>query len=113
MDQKRGTIGESDNPDSEDDGLRGFFARFIPANASPIVLCTQLTSMASYVIFPDSSLKDVVRAIQMFPRTSEVQVGDPVGSMRFSCLLRGIQGILATFAVLLLVTTSETVVDFS
>lgn len=111
MDKKRGTVEDTDNPDSEDEGLKAFFAQFIPANSSPIVRYTQVTSIAAYLVFPDSSVKDVVRAVQMFPRSSEVQPGDRTRCMQFSCLLRGIQGVLAIFAALLLVITSYTVVD--
>jgi hypothetical protein len=107
----KGTIGENDNPDSGKSGLMGALATFIPANANAIVRCTQITSIAAYVIFPDSSLKDVVRAVQSFPRSSKVQSGDPVGCMRFSCLLRGMQGILAMFVTVLLVARSDSVVD--
>jgi hypothetical protein len=107
MDRKRGTVGDTDNPDSE----TGFFAQFIPANTSPIVRCTQVVSIAAYVMFPSESLKDIVRAVQMFPRPSQLTPGDPVGCARFSCLLRGFQGFLATVAALLLVLISDTVVD--
>jgi hypothetical protein len=107
MDRKRGTVGDTDNPDSES----GFLSQFIPANASVIVRFTQIVSIAAYVIFPSSSLRDVVKAVQMFPRPSQVQHGDPVGCMRLSCLLRGTQGFLAVVATLLLVEISDTVVD--
>lgn len=108
MDEKRGTVGESDNPDSE----MGFAAKFIPANTSAIVRATQYIAIAAYVIFPDSSLQDVTTALRTFPRSAYVQTDDPIGCMRFSCLLRGVQGFLATIAALLLVITlSDTVVD--
>jgi hypothetical protein len=110
-DELRGTVGDNDNPTSERDGFLAIVASFIPADVSPIVRCTQVIAIAAYLIFPDSSMKDVVRAVQHFPRPSQVQPGDAVGCIRLSCLLRGAQGILAIFAVLLLVIRSDNVVD--
>ena len=107
MDYERGTIGDTDNPDAEE----GFFSRFIPANASPIVRGTQVLSMIAFLIFQDASLQDVVQSIQMFPSSSEVQDGDPVGCMRLSCVLKGIQGILSVFCAMILVFISDTVID--
>jgi cell division protein FtsB len=104
-DELRGTVGENDNPDS------GIIASFISANVSRIVRCAQVLAIAAYLIFSDSSIKDVVRAVQHFPRRSQVQPGDAVGCIGFSCLLRGVQGILAAFTLLLLVITSDNVVD--
>ena len=110
-DEKRGGVGENNNPDSVKDGLVGVFAVFIPANTSHIVLCTQVTSIAAYIVFLEASLKDVVRTAYSFPRFSKVQSGDPVGSMIFSCLLRGTLGICATFTTLLLFITSNAVIE--
>ncbi len=107
----RGTIGETDNPDSGRTGAMGELASFIPANASPIIRMTQVTAIAAYVLFPDSSLKDIVRSVQTFPLPSRIKKGDQVGKMRLACLLRGIQGALAMFVTLLLVMTSDAVVD--
>jgi len=105
VDEKRGTIKENDNPDT------GRFAEFIPANTSSIVRATQIVSLSAYLLFPEASLQDVIKAFQFFPRSSEAQSGDPVKSMKFSCFLRGFQGFLAVTAALLLVLTSGTVVD--
>ena len=105
VDEKRGTVGENDNP-----GL-GFFAKFIPAGTSKIVRWTQLVSLGAYVVFPDAGLKDVVTAVRNFPRSSKVQSGEQVWIMRLSCSLRLIQGASAMFATLLLIITSDNVVD--
>lgn len=107
-----GTIGETDNPEREDeDRFLGFLASFIPTNASPIVRCTQVVSIAAYVAFPDASLKDVIKAVQLFPQPTKVESSDPIVSLRVSCLLRAIQGTLAMLVTLLLVATTDTVVD--
>jgi hypothetical protein len=96
-------IEEVDNPGPE--------LRFIPANAEYIVQMAQFVSIIVYVLFPDSSVQDVVTAIRLFPRSSKVKDGDSVGLMRFSCLLRFTQGLLAVFAFLILVLTSKKVID--
>jgi len=105
VDIKRGTVGENDNPGSN------FFARFIPAGTSTIVMLTQLVSLGAYVVFPDAGLKDVVTAVRTYPRSSKIQSGDQVWIMRLSCVLRLIQGASAMIATLLLILTSNTVVD--
>jgi len=110
IDVKRGTVGENDNPDAEIDGAWSV-SGFLPSNANSVVMWTQLVSILSYVIYPDASLQDILKAVEIYPRSSLVQSGDAVGCMRFSCLLRGIQGFSAMFATLLLVLTSNSVVD--
>jgi hypothetical protein len=62
------------------------------------------------VIFVDSSLQDVVMALKLFPVSSDNK-GEPVRCMRFSCILRGVQGASAIAAAWLLVITSTTVLD--
>ena len=85
-----GTIGETDNPDSEGDGFLGFVGSFVPSNASKIVRSTQVVALTTYILFPDQSLKDVIAAAQLFPLPSNMQSGEPVASLRFASLLRGI-----------------------
>ena len=106
-----GTIGETDNPESESNGFMGNLASFIPSNALPIMRCTQLVAIGAYVIFPDFSMKDVIRAVQLFPKSSTMNSDDVVGTLIFSSLLRGIQGSLAMIAALLLIATTDTVID--
>lgn len=110
-DELRGTIGENDNPDSEKDGLMGNLAAFIPANANQIIRWTQVTAILAYSVFPGSSLTDIVKAVQIFPTFSTSQSGNSIEWLRFSCTLKLIQGLLATFSTLLLVVTSNQVVD--
>jgi len=111
VDEKRGTVAETDNPDPEKYSSYLFWATFIPANASTIVKATQVVSMAAYLAYPEASLQDLITAVRFFPRTSKVKRGDPIGNMRFACVLRGIQGTVATFATLILILTTDTVVD--
>jgi hypothetical protein len=110
LDQKRGTVGDTDNADAENDGFV-LFAKFTASNANPIVKVTQFVSIAAYVIFPSTSVMDIVAALQMFPRLSDVSVEDPVKCMLFSCLCRGVQGLLAVLTTAILVVTSDTVID--
>ncbi len=106
-----GTIGETDNPESENYGFMGALASFIPSNALPIMRWTQLVAIGAYVIFPDFSMKDVIRAVQLFPKSSKIKSDDSVGTLMFSSLLRGIQGSLAMLAALLLIATTDSVID--
>ena len=105
----RGTIGETDNPDQGEKGFMGLFATFIPANSTPTIRWAQAASLAAYVIFPSSSLQDIVRAVQLYPYSSEGP--NTTLWLRLSCMLRAIQGITAMVVTLLLVLKSVTVVD--
>ena len=107
-----GTLGEIDNPDQGKGGIMAFFADFTPANSTPIVRWAQVVSLAAYAIYPGSSLKDIVRAIQLFPQSSSIrEANHPIGYLRLSCILRLSQGITALAVILLLVMTSDTVFD--
>jgi hypothetical protein len=94
---------ESDNP------TKTIF-EFVPANSKVLIRISQVMCIVAYVIFPGASLLDLFKAFRYFPRHS-TDKNDPVGFMRLSCVLRGIQGYLAVFAVFLVVITTETVVD--
>ena len=97
--------GEVDNPSN------GYFAAFIPSNVETIVRATQVTAVLSYCIFADSSIKDVVQAVESFPRFDQATNDDHVRLACFSCFLRFTQGLLAIFATLLLIMTSSDVID--
>lgn len=99
--------GEVDNPDSRF-GSR-WFAGFIPANVTPIVRATQITTILSYVLFPDASLTEISTAIEMFPRLFKRNQDEKVWCMLVSCTLRCIQGCMGILAVFLLVVTSSDV----
>jgi len=111
MSEKRGTLGENDNPWGEKDGVKKVFGKFIPSNAPRVLRCTQVLSIMSYLIFRNSSVKDFVKSVQLWPNSSLTVHGDPIGSIKISCFLRGLQGSFAMIATLLLVATSKEVVD--
>ena len=104
----RGTVGEIDNPFSQE-GM--FLQSFIPAGVPRITRYTQILSLISYVVFPDEGLKDIVTAVQSFPRPSKVQSGERVETMQIACILRLAQGVSAMIATLVLIITSHAVVD--
>ncbi len=103
--EKLGTIGEIDNPGTS------LGTNFFPANSKQIVRATQVFSMITSFLFPYSSLKDVVKAVLLFPRSSENHKKSRVRLLRFACMLRFLQGLVAIFASWLLVMTSDNVVD--
>lgn len=102
---QNGTVEESDNPDE------GFFATLIPPNAQNVVIVAQVVSLLAYVLFPESSLDDVVTACQLFPPFSNKKEGGPLWSLRFASIMRGVQASLAVIVVWILVMTSGTPVD--
>lgn len=84
--------------------------QFIPASATPLVRVSQVISILAYTLFPNASLMDVFQACLLFQRTTKA-TNLPIGYIRLSCILRGLQGYLATIAVFLVVITSGTVLD--
>ena len=103
--EKLGTIGEIDNPGTS------LGTNFFPANSKQIVRATQVFSMITSFLFPYSSLKDVVKAVLLFPKSSENHKKRRVRFLRFACTLRFLQGLVAIFVSWLLVMTSDNVVD--
>eukprot|EP00536_Pseudo-nitzschia_multiseries_P018852 jgi/Psemu1/116984/gw1.3244.2.1 len=106
---KMRTAGEVDNPSSEDSG----FGTFIPSNVTDLVRTTQIAAILSYMIFADASLMDICTGIDMLPPLFQSNGYDKfyLGRIVFACILRCIQGILAVFAVFLLVMTSSEVIE--
>lgn len=98
-------VQDMDNPSE------GFFSYFIPSNVSLLSRMTQFMALLSYCVFADESLKDIVRAVETFPKFSKVKEGDKFRCMVFSCVLRFTQGSLATVVVLLLVMQTQDVID--
>eukprot|EP00531_Pseudo-nitzschia_arenysensis_P000704 CAMPEP_0116123948 /NCGR_PEP_ID=MMETSP0329-20121206/5021_1 /TAXON_ID=697910 /ORGANISM="Pseudo-nitzschia arenysensis, Strain B593" /LENGTH=968 /DNA_ID=CAMNT_0003617899 /DNA_START=197 /DNA_END=3101 /DNA_ORIENTATION=+ len=103
-DMRWGTVPSSGNPAS------GFFADLIPPNTSGFVRVAQVVSLLVYVIFPDSTVNDLLNAYKYFPRclcsnTNE----DPVWAMRFACFLKGSQALFGIVTTWLLVMTSDSV----
>ena len=103
--KKLSTNEDTDNPDS------GFMSAFVPSNVNNLARATQFMALLSYCIFADESLKDIVTAVETFPKFCKAKEGDKVRCMVFSCVLRFTQGMLATFVVLLLVITTADVID--
>jgi len=105
VDPRVNTMGEIDNP--SDSGP----ATFIPSNVSLLVRITQILSVLSYFLFADSSLLDVITAIETSPRYSKRKKTDNFPCMIFSCIVRFTQGIMTVFAAFLLIITSAEVMD--
>lgn len=111
MSMKRGTSEENDNPDAEEkEGIMKTFATFIPANTQQIVKVTQVLSLMIYAGFPEDSVLDLVKAFRYYPK-SELENHEPTRCIKLACILRGLQGIMAILAALILVMTSRTVID--
>eukprot|EP00531_Pseudo-nitzschia_arenysensis_P000586 CAMPEP_0116127834 /NCGR_PEP_ID=MMETSP0329-20121206/7043_1 /TAXON_ID=697910 /ORGANISM="Pseudo-nitzschia arenysensis, Strain B593" /LENGTH=1048 /DNA_ID=CAMNT_0003621943 /DNA_START=256 /DNA_END=3405 /DNA_ORIENTATION=+ len=99
-----------DNPDEDDTG--GFaFAKFVPSNNNTLSRWTQYMALLSYCFFADASVKDVVTAVETFPRFSRAKPGDKVWLIVLSCVLRLFQGLLSTIVVFLLVVNTSDVID--
>ncbi len=99
-----GTVPLSGNPAS------GFFANLIPPNTSGFVKIAQIVSLLVYVIFPDSTVNDLLNAYKFFPRCLCSNTNDdPVWAMRFACFLKGTQALFGIITTWLLVMTSNTV----
>jgi hypothetical protein len=94
-----------DNPSND------IFASFIPSNVGSLTRATQFFAILSYCFFADESLKDVVTAVETFPRFDKAKLGDKTRCMVVSCALRFIQGSLAILAVVLLVVTTSDVIE--
>jgi hypothetical protein len=103
--------GDGDNPDGGRESFIERIARSIPANVSPITRATQVAAMLSYFIFADSTILDVVMAIELFPRFNQATHDDKIGCMVFSSILRLTQGTLAIFVTFFLVITTPTTID--
>lgn len=88
-----------------------WISRFAPANSSTIVVASQYLSLLVYVIFPESSIEDIVQALYFFPIPSKAVHGDPVWCMGIACCLRAIQGVVASITVFFVVVTTDTVLD--
>jgi hypothetical protein len=103
--------GDEDNPDAGILSIVQSIARFIPANVSPIVRATQITATLAYFVFADSTMLDIVTAVELFPRFKQVTSDDKVECMIFSSILRLSQGVLAVIVSLILIVTTSTTID--
>lgn len=76
------------------------------------VRVAQGISLLAYVVFPNSTLNDIIKAIQLFPMSAASADKDvPVACIRISCILRGVQGLFALLIVFLLVMSSHNTLD--
>jgi len=103
--KKLSTNEDTDNPDSD------FFSSFIPSNVDDLSRATQYMALLSYCIFADESVKDIVTAVEMWPKIKKVKKEDNIQRIMLSCTMRFSQGILASLVVLLLVISTQDVID--
>lgn len=75
------------------------------------VWVAQIGAILAYVVFPNSTQRDLIRAIQHFPWCTAETDDVPVSCIRISCILRAIQGHGAISVVFLLVMKSESTID--
>jgi len=68
-------------------------------------------ALFSYCIFADESVSDIVVAVETFPTFKKAKPDDKVNCMVCSCVLRLVQGGLASCVVLLLIITTSDVID--
>ena len=95
----------NDNP--WDDIMSGLFA----TEAGPILRVTQFLSLVTSVIFVDSSVDDIVTAVQNFPNFSLATSEDKVWCMALSSSLRFLQGMSTLVVSFFLVFNSNNVID--
>ena len=107
-DTRWGTVLNSGNPDAEDN----FFAALIPPNTNGYVKAAQVVSLLVYIVFPDSTVQDLLGAYRFFPRCScSNKNDDPIWMMRFACILKGSQALFGIATVWLLTLTSTSVIE--
>ena len=81
-------------------------------NVTVSTRAVQFTALIFYCIFADESMRDIVKAVELFPQYRTAKVGDKTKYMTLAwCVLRYIQGVTAASVTLLLVITAPDVVD--
>lgn len=95
------------------DPVLDFFESFIPKNPNRFVVAAQILALVAFVVFPDATVQDLVIAFKFFPRCMcrSVSKDDPIWTMRFSCILRGVRAILGIANAWVLVMASNTVLE--
>ena len=93
----------SDNPNQD--------FKFIPANVNFTLRWAQILSILSYCFFAETSLKDFITAVELWPNYSKLERGDKYGCMVFSCLLRGLMSLLTAIVTVILLMMSDDVID--
>eukprot|EP00531_Pseudo-nitzschia_arenysensis_P000632 CAMPEP_0116129926 /NCGR_PEP_ID=MMETSP0329-20121206/8184_1 /TAXON_ID=697910 /ORGANISM="Pseudo-nitzschia arenysensis, Strain B593" /LENGTH=1066 /DNA_ID=CAMNT_0003624225 /DNA_START=259 /DNA_END=3456 /DNA_ORIENTATION=+ len=99
---------DTDAGDTESDNPHDTIFKFIPSNSKYMIRAAQFISILAYTLFPESSLMEIIKAVRYFP-TKDASTYDPNGFMRLSCILRAMQGSMATLAVFAVLITSDTV----
>jgi len=94
---------KSDNPNT--------WLGFIPADVTIPLRFAQILAVLSYCMFAETSLKDFITAIELWPQYSKLTKDDKYGCMVFSCLLRGIMGLLTAFVTVVSIMMSDDVID--
>jgi hypothetical protein len=105
------SIVDVDNPDAGRESIKEFIAQYVPSHVSPLVRAAQLMATLSYIVFADSTIRDVSLGIELFPRFEHTTSDDKVGCMVFSSILRFIQGVLAIIVTLFLIVTTNNVIE--
>ena len=95
----------------DDNPWESRFADLFATEAGPILRCTQFWSLITSVVFVDSSVSDVITAINTAPNYKIATKHDKVGSMILSSLLRFIQGAFAVVVSVFLVFNSTNVIE--
>jgi hypothetical protein len=105
------SIGNVDNPDEGWDGIVQQIARFTPSQVSPLVRTTQIMATLTYIIFANSTIRDIAVGVELFPSFKQKTPDDKIGCMVFSSILRLSQGILAIIVTLFLIITTSDVIE--
>ncbi len=95
----------------DDNPWDGVMAGLFATEVGPILRVTQFLSLVTSVIFVDSSVDDIVTAVQNFPNFSLATSEDKVWSMALSSSLRFCQGLFALLVSFFLVFNSDNVID--
>lgn len=99
-----GASGASDTPEKENQIVG-------EGEEDNLVKAAQVVSLLVYMVFPGSTQQDLIKAIMLFPWCAPKAETIPIGCIRTSCILRGIQGYNALSVVFLLIMQSDNALD--
>jgi hypothetical protein len=109
---RRQSFADVDNPDAGTESATAqSIAEFVPSQVSPLVRATQIMATLTYIIFADSTIRDIVLGVELFPSFKQKTANDKVGCMAFSSILRLSQGTLAIIVTLFLIATTSNVIE--
>lgn len=95
----------------DDNPSESTLANLFATEVGPILRGTQFVSLLTSIIFVDSSVSDIVIAINTFPNYRVATKDDKVLSMAISCILRLTQGAFAVLVSWFLVFNSNNVIE--